>query len=256
MKSKILLFFLMFFIAAFAKAEKTYVKDRAECALDGNRITLELRSADLLTEAPDDDYGDALRIEYKETIYPVKLGDGISRRYRLLRGQSKLCNKPLALRISAEEIAIFLSRDNRPFPNQLMVLFFNVKTRTSDVVETKILTSSGLVSGERAFFKLAARAPKSFGTVIIDQEKYQYVEETLEPWIAFDGKNFRLDRKLTYERFEHRSLITPGAFAALNEFRDLRYRIAVNPKGGQRCISLNQKNWSCGVKKASGLASR
>lgn len=236
----------MFFMAAFARAEKTYVKDRAECNLSGEQIILDIKGRDLITESPDDYYGDILQIEHAGTVYPVKISDTIIGRYRLLRGRNDLCNKPLALKINNEEIAIFLARDNRPFADTLMVLYYNVRTRAADFVPSKIITRTGIVENGMAYFKLASNEQtERYGTTMIDKNKYNYAEKTLEPWISFDGKNFRLDRSMTYDKFEHRDLLKRTDMSDLSEFREVRYRWATNPTLKRNCLSMNLIDWNC-----------
>lgn len=246
MRKNIILFFLMFFIAALARAEKTYKKDSAECEYQGERITLDIRSKNLITESPDDSYGEILQIRHQGKIYPVNTGDQIMGRYRLVMSDNPLCNKPLAMKTSNEEIAIFLAKDNRPFADTLFVLYYNLKSRSSDFVQSKIHSSSAFYSDGKTYFKLASsERAQRFGSEIIDSAKFQYIEKTLEPWISFDGKNFRLDRDMTYEKFEKKNFLKRTDLDELSEFRELRYKFATNPKLGKSCLSFNHQDWIC-----------
>lgn len=246
MKKNIILFFLMFFIAALARAEKTYKKDSAECEYKGERITLDIRSRNLITESPDDSYGEVLQIRHQGKMTHVNISDQIIGRYRLIISDNPFCHKSLAMKISEDEIAIFLAKDNRPFADTLFVLYYNVKSQSSDFVQSKIHSRSAFYTDGKVYFKLASNdRTEKVGSAIIGKEKFHYIEKTLEPWVSFDGKNFRLDRDMTYEKFDKKDFLKRADLDELSEFRELRYKFATNQKLRKSCLSLSHQDWIC-----------
>ena len=102
------------------------------------------------------------------------------------------------------------------------------------------------VENGTAYFKLASNEnTERLGTTVIGNQKYNYIERTLEPWISLDGRNFRLDRNMTYDRFDQKELLRRSDMNGLSEFREVRYRIATNPALKRSCLSFNSVDWNC-----------
>lgn len=245
MKKNLFLFLFMVLIATFARAEKTYVKDSTECTFQGEKILLELRSENLITDSEDDYFGETISIRHNGKTSVVQALD-IPGRYRFFRQASDYCNKALSLNINLHTIAIFLAKDNRPFADNLMVLYYNTKSGASDIVATKITTNEGFAHGSKTFFRLASdNCTEKMGHVLIDNERYTWIEKTIEPWVSFDGKNFRLDQNMTFEKFHHKHLLKRTDLNGLSAFKEMKYKIASQSKTGKTCLSVNNDEWKC-----------
>ncbi len=246
MKSKVIVAVFMILVSVLARADRTYIKDRTDCRVSGLNFSLELRSAEKYSTSDDDSYGDHIVINYQERSFPVVLNDQGIGRYRLLNADNRLCTKPLAIKISDAEVAIFLSKDNRPFANTVVVLHYNLKTQVAEIFASKIQASNAYYSDGKAYFKQAPHdTEEKSGTVFIGNEKFNFVEKTFEPWISFDGKIFRLDREITYNKFDQKDLLPKSRLENLNEFQEIKYKVALSPKLGKSCLSFNHQDWVC-----------
>lgn len=246
MKTKMLIIAFMLFISFFAKAEKTYRSDHSDCNFKGEKIDLDIRSHQRYSTSEDDEYGDTVLIGHAGKSIKLNLNDNGTGRFRLLKAENEICSKVLALSVKSDEVAFFIMKDNRPFADTVMVLYYNVKTHEADFMPSKIQAKVALYSNGKAYFKLASEdVSKKYGDATIKQIKYTTIEQTLEPWISFDGKNFKLDRQMTYDQFEPKGLLKPSMLVGLNEFKEIKYRIAINPLTKSNCLSFNQGRWIC-----------
>lgn len=245
MKTNLVLALFLIFMSA-ARAEKLYLKDRTNCVIHGQSINIDISSKNRITTSEDDEYGEEIALQHNGKTIQVRTNDNGIGRYRMFTANNELCSKPLALKISPEEIAIFLSKDNRPFANTVMVLYYNTKTHVADFMASKIQSRAAFAMDGKAYFKLATNdQQENYGTVVIEKNKFSYVEKTFEPWISFDGKNFKLDRAVTYRLFEHSELLKQNMLDDLNEFREIKYKLASNPSLKKTCLALNENEWVC-----------
>ena len=246
MKTKLVTVLFMILVSYFARAEKTFKKDADECTFQGQKISFELRSLDQYTVSEDDDFGQILQITIDGQTQQLDLAQEYPGRHRLMKASNSVCGKSLALKINSEQMAIFLGRDNRPFATTISVLSYNIKTRTAEFLPSKIQANSGFVFGDTAYFQHSSggSAPV-LKTEVIAGRKYNSIEKKFEPWVSFDGKTFRLDRTMSYERFEHKKFIREADLDQLNEFKDLKYSFAISPELSKSCLSLEKGKWNC-----------
>lgn len=245
MRTQIILGLFLVFMSA-AQAEKLYLKDRTDCAIGSEKISIDISSKNRITSSEDDEYGESIALQHNGRTINIETNDNGFGRYRLFSGHNEICTKPLALKMNHNEIAIFLSKDNRPYANTVMVLYYNTRTQVADFMASKIQSRAAFTLDGKAFFKLATNdQSEKIGTVTIDKNRYNYIEKTFEPWISFDGKNFKLDRAVTYRLFEHSDLLKKNMLAELNEFREVKYRLASNPTLKKTCLALHDSDWVC-----------
>ena len=246
MKTKLVVVLFMLLISFFAKAQKTYRQDVAACQYKGERIQIELKTFEQFTPSQDNDYGDVVMIRHQRKDIKVDLRNQGIGRYAFLKTYNEYCAKLLALPIKDDEVAFFLMKDNRPFADQVMVLYYNIKTQESEIMPTKLHARSAFLKDGVAYLKVAKESSDDkYGTVLIGNEKFNYIEKTFEPWVSFDGKTFKLDREVTLQKFEHKNLLSPSLLETVNEFNDNKFKIAVNPLLKKNCISLNGSQWVC-----------
>ena len=247
MKTHIILaIFLLFMSAARAERDKLFLKDRTDCEINGQKISIDISSKNRITSSEDDEYGEIVSLQHNGRTIKVETQDNGIGRYRLFNGSNEICTKPLALKTSENEVAVFLSRDNRPFANTVMVLYYNTRTHEADFIPSKIQSRSAFTLDGKAYFKIAnPENTEKFGMVSIGKRKYNYLEKTFEPWISFDGKNFRLDRAVTYRLFEHSNLLRQSMLEELDGFKEIKYKIASDPVHKKICLAFHDNDWVC-----------
>lgn len=245
MKTKLLVLLFMLLASFFAKAEKTYRHDHDVCKFNGEIIDVDVRSFDQYSVSEDDEYGQVVLIRHKEKNRQIDLRDMGMGRYRMLKLYNDLCPKLLAIPSGPHEVAFFFMKDNRPFADLLMVLFYNTKTHESELVATNMPVKGALSKDKKLFFKTSKNMELKSGTTLINGKKFNFIEKPLEPWVSFDGKNFRLDLELSFEQFEYKHLLTKSILGTLKDYKQATYRIAANPLLKKQCLSLNQGDWIC-----------
>lgn len=236
----------MLIASFFAKAEKTYRHDHDVCKLGGETIDVDVRSFDQYSVSEDDEYGQIVFIRHKDKTLRIDLRDMGMGRFRMLKLYNDLCPKLLAIPSRSHEVAFFFMKDNRPFSDLMMVLFYDLKTHKSELVSTNMPVRGALSRDKKIYFKVSKKDHEvKSGTVMINNQKYNFIERTLEPWVSFDGKHFKLDPELTFEKFEYKNLLKQSDLKNLHDLKNATYTIAVNPTLKKRCLALNKDEWIC-----------
>ena len=246
MKSKLLIVLFMVVASFFARAEREYKKSSTECRLGDQKVSFIIASSERFTASEDDSFGEILEVRQGSEVQKLNISAGSSGRYRFFEAQNEICNNPLSMKLEDDEFVIFLGRDNRPFPDSLVIVHYNPTTRVLGLTPTKIQARSAVAIGKKVYFKLSSgNTSDQFGTTRIGDKKFNYIDKTLEPWIAFDGKVFHLDRTFTFERFEHHRLLQKSDLDSLSEYKDMKYKYATTPGNPEECLSLNDGPWRC-----------
>ena len=246
MKTKVMILLFMFLISFFAKAEKTYRNDHDICTYKHESIDIDLRSREQYLVSEDDEYGEIVFLRHKNQTIKVDLRDMGIGRYRMLKLYNDLCHKVLAISSKEHEVAFFFLKDNRPFADLAIILFYNLKTQDTELVETNLPVRTAHIRDKKLFFKVAKKdSDNKYGTTQINNQKYNFVERPLEPWVSFDGKNFSLDPEYTLEKFEYKNLLKKSELENLKDFKNAIYTIAVNPLLKKKCLSFNGSGWFC-----------
>ncbi|WP_408095516.1 hypothetical protein ACJVC5_10780 [Peredibacter sp. HCB2-198] len=245
MKTKLLVVIFMLIISFFAKAEKTYRRDHDVCRYKGELIDIDLKTSEQYSVSEDDEYGEIVFLKHKDKLTRVDLRDMGMGRYRMLKLYNDYCPKLLAIPTKDDEIAFFFMKDNRPFTDLLMVFFYNTKTNESELVSTYMPVKGALSKDKKIYFKTSKNVEVKYGTTTINGQKYNYMERPLEPWVSFDGKNFKLDLDLSREKFEYKDLLKKAHWSTVTDYKNATISIAVNPTLKKQCISLNQSEWVC-----------
>lgn len=246
MKTKVTILLFMLLISFFANAEKTYRNDHDVCTYKCEIIDIDLRTHEQYLVSEDDEYGQIVFLQHKYKTTKVDLRDMGIGRYRMLKLYNDLCPKVLAISSKEDEVAFFFMKDNRPFSDLAMILFYNLKTHDFELVETNLPVRGALMKDKKLFFKVAKKdSDNKYGTTLINNQKYNFVEKPLEPWVSFDGKHFKLDPEYTYEKFEYKNLLKKSKLHNLKDFKNAIYTIAVNPSLKKQCLSFNRSEWVC-----------
>lgn len=243
MKTKVVVLLFMIFLSYFAQASKTFTRDQTLCDLNGQKIELSIEGSTLYGGG-DGDYGESLALQDRAQVIKLQ-GTGIGR-YRFLPAQNTICSKVMGVMKSKHEAIFFILRDNRPLPDYLMILSYNTESQAASLSPTNLMVSESFSIAGKSFFKVAATdlVPVS-GTTQINGERFHFVEKILEPWVSYDGERFKLDRDLTFQKFEHKRILDRGVVDRLDGFQELKYILAKNPTSGRTCLSVMGSTWNC-----------
>ena len=236
MNTKILTIVFMLIASFLAKADTSYLHDKAACKFQDQTIQIELKSFEQYSPSADDYYGNLIVINGIEV-------EKVDSRYRFFSNYNDICSKVLAFPTKEDEIAFFLLKDNRPFTDVVTVLYFNTKTKNSELMQSQLTAKEALLVDGKIYFKtINDKHQKNFGSVVINQKKYFFEERSFEPWMSFDGKNFKFDRAATLDNFEYASFLGPSQMKNLEEGHK-KYKVAVS--GKTTCFAMDSDPWVC-----------
>lgn len=236
----------MMIISVIVKAqdEKTYVRDRSECSYGNSKFNLEIRSPDLYALSSESEYGNSISIKQDGVSRPIIMNESDIGRYRILSIYNKICSKVMAFPVNQSEVAFLLLKDNRPFKDQLTILYYNVKTKLTEVVSTKVSVKEAFLKEGKVFLRHSKdQAEQKFGTLVMDNEKFNFVEKHFEPWMSFDGKHFKTDPMMSYENFEYKHLLDKKVFSEVAQLNKATYQVAT--RGPKTCLSFAKASWVC-----------
>lgn len=246
MKTKLTVLIFMLILSFFAKAEKTYRHDHDVCKVHGETIDIDLHAFEQYSDSEDDEYGEIVFLKHKSSTIRVDLRTNDIGRFRMMKLFNEHCPKVLTITLPDNEIAFFFQKDNRPFQDQVVVLFYNTKTRAHEVMVSEISGKNYFLKNNRLYLKATKDdSEASTGSVIINKQKFSFIERKLDPWISFDGRHTKLEPDLTWERFEYNGFIRKAEFKALKHLFQAKYRIAFNPFSRKKCLSINDGEWRC-----------
>lgn len=245
MKTKFLVLLFMMALSFLVKAEpKSYLRDESECILENKKFSLEIRSPDLYTQGSESEYGDSIFIRTNGKRQRIVMNETDIGRYRILNLYNDICSKVMTLSIKEDEVAFLLLKDNRPFPDLLTILYYNVRSKLSEVVDTKISVKLAFRQDGKVYLRHSKdHTEQKFGSMVLDNVKYNFTEKPFEPWVSFDGRHFKMDREMSYDRFEYNYLLTKESFAKFQNLNSLSYKLARN--GNKTCLSFEKSPWYC-----------
>lgn len=227
MKTKAFVLLFMLLVSFFLKAEESFVHDHDICRFNNTTIDLEIRGWEKYTTVTESDYGEFIHVRYPSGSTRISTGESFGR-YRMLKSTNDICNKVLALPVRQGELAFFILKDNRPFTDELMVLYFHPKTHKSELVKARIFVKEGKVIDKKVFFRLGKDEETKVGTLTMGNKKFNTMEKPFEPWVSFDGTRFKLDREMSYEQFEYKSLLNKNDFDKIHDLSEATFKIASN----------------------------
>lgn len=247
-----LLVFILLLASLFARAEsslfeKTYPRDNTFCRAGQKSIEVKIKSHEQYAEYQDNVYGDKLFLLTGDKVKDVDLDDEGIGRYRFLRGENSVCSKALSLSLGNGEVAIFLSKENRPHEDTLTILYYNFRTNDYEVISTDHRVNNAYIVDGKLVFKLKADSClQKTGHTLIDGKRFVYSQKDFEPWISFDGKHFAVDKNLTFGKFDGRDYYLNYDEFVLHKGKSKIVRYAINSNLKTRCISFSENdNWKC-----------
>lgn len=227
------------------KAEdKSYIRDRSECRFETARLNLEIRSPDLYTQHSESEYGNTITLKHNGQVKPIVMNEAEIGRYRFLSIHNSICSKGVALPINEKLIAFLFLKDNRPFTDQLTILYYNIQTKVTEVISTKVSIKNAFLKDGKVYLRHSKdQSEQKFGSLIMDNKKFNYVEKHFEPWVSFDGQHFKTDMDMSFDAFEHKHLLDRKTFSNFKQLNKLTYKLATH--GAKNCLSFENLPWVC-----------
>jgi hypothetical protein len=245
--------------------EKTFSRDNTFCTHKDQRIEFQIRGSNKFTEPKDQGVGEHIFTikKGKYSLLPVN-GEGLDS-YRLFHGTKSLCSKSLGFLMDNEILALLLLKENRPFPEKLVIQLYDLSShRPLEVIETEYMTNEAhAITGGFVFKWLSDKSELDMGSVTIEGDVFNYQNRRLNPWVNYINKNFTINPEESYRRFPWRGLFSSEEFFAAagwdkseKKFNKLKYYIAVNHQKKKQCVvfvSENERlkgleNWKCRYK--------
>lgn len=246
MKSKFVVLLFMLIISFLAKADKIHRRDRTICEYKGEKIAVEILSPEKYSSPEDADYGNTIQITQNNKTNQVQLNDQGIGRYRMTKIYNEICPKLVAIPFKDDQLIFVVLKDQRPFTDKAMLLFYNFKTQISNFVETNVASKSIFIDENKIFIKTSKYDyQEKYGHVTIEGQKYLYIEKAFEPWLSFDGQNFKFDQEMTYQKFELKNFLKRSNLQRLINPQEATYRIALNHQTKKSCFSIERAEWSC-----------
>lgn len=247
MKTLLLLFLFTTLNALANDYGITYPRDNTFCQFDNRIVEIKIRGFDQYTQMTEGFYGERLFLLKENKKIQIQTNDNGIGRYRLVQGGSEHCGKALSIKVARDEIAIFLAKDNRPFPDTLSVLYFNFSSGLYEMINTSRPVTEAFVKENKLNLKLKSDPCKiTTGKTIIDDQLYQYAQSDFESWSTFDGSHFVLDRAKTFNHYDGKKFYSSEEdfFSAKGDHSQVK--IAVNHQLKRKCLSFGPDgSWKC-----------
>lgn len=226
--------------------EKTFTHDNSYCRFDGRTIEFEVRSYDQYTSMEDSEYGEFVVHKTMKGYTLLNMNNQGIGRYRLLKGTNAYCSKSLGIQVNNKEFSIFFAKENRPFGDTLTVLTFNLKSNAYKVMNTDIRVRNEQISDDSLLFQAGADPSlQETGKTLILNETFHYTKKGIEPFTRFDGKEFTVDRKRTFEFYGGETFFkNEEAFFNQKHQHQIIY-FATNLERTKKCLSFDGQNWQC-----------
>lgn len=226
--------------------DKSFTHDNSFCRFAGQSIEFEVRSYDQYTSMEDSEYGEFIVYKYPNGYKLLNMNnDGIGR-FRLLKGTTPHCSKALYIQSNTNEVSVFFARENKPFGDTLTVLSINLKTNSYKVLNTAYRVKNVQLSGPALLFQVGADPSfQETGKIKISDKTFIYTKKGIEPFILFDGKQFKIDRKRTFE-FYGGDIFFKSEEDFVRHKRDYQeIYSATNLERTQKCLSFDGLSWQC-----------
>lgn len=246
MKTKFIVLLFMMLLSFFAKAEKTYRHDHDVCKVKGEMIDLDLHAFEQYSDSEDDEYGELVFLKHNQSTIRIDLRQNGMGRFRMMKLYNDYCPKVLTIAMPKDEMAFFFLKDNRPFQDQVVIIYYNITTRAHEVITSEIAGKNYFLKDNRLYLKASKDDTDTrTGSVVIHKEKYSFIDRKLDPWVSFDGRHVKLETDLTWERFEYNGYIRKAELKSLPNLYRTRYKVAFNPFTKKKCLSVNDGDWKC-----------
>lgn len=182
--------------------EKTFARDNTFCNFKNKTVEISIRGEGRYTEKRESPYGQIVlqKVKNNYTLLPVnkeRFG-----RYKLLRGQSKICSKSVGVELNPQTSAILFLKENHPFKEKLTIQLYDTQlAEPKDVIETDYLTDKVELAPDGFHFRsLTERLERQIGKVTIAGNEYIFQDQDMSPWIGYSARGFETLASETYKK--------------------------------------------------------
>lgn len=247
--------------------EKSFPRDNTFCRLGKERVEFSVRGYSKYTEPRDKGYGELLFMEYGKIKKSLNVSQGNSGLYHFFRGSAGVCSKYPSYQMDNTTLALLLLKANRPYKDRLIIQLIDTKALIPlKTIHTDYLADKSLPAPKGFYFRNNGdRVEIDMGTVEWDGKKYTYQDRDFQEWFHFDGKDFKLSEKVTYDESPYKAYFTSEedflkTFAWSPEEKKFSHKViyvAVNHAIGKECILIrdakakltgSEEGWRCRTK--------
>lgn len=197
--------------------ETTYKRDSTACRFKSVRYKFQLRGISQFTEVKDKSYGEYVFFGEDETnIEQIDINKDHSHTYRFFKGQNSLCSKSYGFKLSEDQVAILLQKENRPFKDKLSILIFDFKSKKKvDFIETDYPVKEAEPSKDGFIFEVIPEKEETvMGKLTFKGENFRYQDQRMPTWYSYDLKNGTVPATdITFNKLRFKK-----AFKDINEF--------------------------------------
>lgn len=230
--------------------ETSFSRNNSFCHFGEYRFQLQIRSIDKYTQINDADYGEYPFILQNNSRSKITINNDIGR-FRFIYSGENNCSKTLSIPFTKDELTLFYAQDNRPYPDLLVVVYYNPRTQTTRVINSGLPILKYIRLPH--LFKFASLIPKTeVSELVFENNKYTHFQVNFPIWKQFDGKSFTTDISETFAKFEWRMF-----FSSFQEFKEefqwnqesqsleiTHYEMITNNALHKKCLRI-KKQWRC-----------
>lgn len=244
--------------------EKSFPKDNTFCRLGKENVEFSVRGFSKNTEPRDRGYGELLFMEYGKEKKSLNIGQGNSGLYRFFRGSAKYCSKYPSYLIDEKTLALLMLKANRPYGDKLIVQLIDTKSLAPlNTIHTDYLADKALPAPKGFYFRTHTdRVDMDMGSLLWNEKKITYQDRDFQEWFYFDGKEFFLNERVTYNESPYKTYFTSeedflktfGWNTKDKKFLNKIIYVAVNHTIGKECILIrdskmkpsgSEEGWRC-----------
>jgi hypothetical protein len=190
--------------------EKTFARDNTFCHFKNKTLEISVRAVDRSSEKKESIYGQHIFQVDKGNYSLLPVNKEKFGRYKLYRGQSKVCSKSLGVNLDKETSAILFLKANHPFKDKLVIQLYDSQLATpKDAIETDYLTDKIILSENGFQFRsLTERIDRQIGKVNIGGNDYIFQDQDMAPWMSYNIKGFEILPLETFNNSPWKSFFT------------------------------------------------
>lgn len=243
--------------------EKTYTRDNTYCRMSKERVEIQIRSDDELTESNETNYGEY--ILYYKNKQPVVLPLNFDRlsNFRFFSGRETTCTKSLGYMLDKDKLAVLFLKENRPFKDKLAIQIFDATTLLpGEALDTDYMTDkTEATPGGFLFRTYAERQSLEMGSIKIQDTEYFFQDREFSYWMKYSKNGFEIEPKESfshspwkrYFKDEKDFLSATGWDPTSKKIANSILYVAVNHKQKKKCVLLmpaktkisGSETWRC-----------
>jgi hypothetical protein len=243
--------------------ETTYTRDNTYCRMSKERIEIQIRSDDKMTESSEKNYGEYIFYYHKKEPFILPLNVDRLSNFRFFPGRETVCTKSLGYMLDKDKLAILFLKENRPFMDKLAIQIFNATTLVpGEALDTDYTTDkTEILPGGFMFRTYAERQGLEMGSVKIQETEYFFQDRNFSYWMKYTNAGFEIEALASFThspwkkhfKDEKDFLAATGWDATTKKFTNSVLYVAVNHKQKKQCLLLmpaktkisGSETWRC-----------